>query len=57
MLIDTNDISSVFLTHIYHASKDYLIFPETLKNADVEPIHKKEERTKKRKLRLSAYIP
>ena len=57
MLIETNDISSVFLTQIYNASKEDRIFPETLKNADVVPIHKKEERTKKENYRPVSLIP
>ena len=43
MLIETNDISSVFSTKIYNVSKDELVFQETLKYGDVVPIHKKEE--------------
>ena len=57
MLIETNDISSVFLTQIYNASKDDHTFPETLKNADVVPIHKKEERTKKENYRPVSLLP
>ena len=53
MLIETNDISSVFLTKIYNVSKDDLIFSETLINGDVVPIHKKEEKT----IGLLAYFP
>ena len=57
MLIETNDISSVFLIQIYNASKDDHTFPETLKNADVVPIHKKEERTKKENYRPVSLLP
>ena len=57
MLIEANDISSVFLTQIYNASKDDHIFPETLKNSDVLPIHKKEERTKKENYRPVSLLP
>ena len=57
MLIETNDNSSVLLTKIYNVSKDDLIFPETLKNGDVVPIDKKEEKTKKKTIGLSAYFP
>ena len=57
MLIETNDISSVFLTKIYNVSKDDLIFPETLKNSDVLPIHKKEEKTKKENYRPVSLLP
>ena len=47
----------LFLTQIYNASKDYHIFPETLKNADVVPIHKKEESTKKENYRPVSLLP
>ena len=57
MLIETNDISSVFLTKVYNVSKDDLIFPDTLKNADVVPIHKKEEKTKKENYRPVSLLP
>ena len=45
--METNEIPSIFLTKIYNDSKDDQIFPGTLKNAVVIPIHKKEERTSK----------
>ena len=57
MLIETNQLSSVFLTKIYNDSKDDLVFPGTLKNADVVPIHKKEERTKKENYRPVSLLP
>ena len=57
MLIETNDISSLFLTKIYNVSKDDLIFPETLKNGDVVPIHTKEEKTKKENYRPVSLLP
>ena len=50
MLRGTNDIASVFLTKIYNLSKGDLIFPETLRNGDVVPIHKKEEKQKRKLL-------
>ena len=56
ILIETNDISSVFLTQIYNASRDDRIIPETLKNSDVVPIHKKEERIKQENYRHSHSI-
>ena len=55
MLIETNDISSVFLTKIYQVSKDNLIFPETLKNGDVVLIHKKEVKPRKEIYRLTSH--
>ena len=46
MLIETIDISWVFLTKIYNDSIEDQLFPGPLKDA-VLPIHKKEERSKK----------
>ena len=57
VLIETKDISSIYLSKIYNVSKDYLTFPESLKNADVVPIHKKEERTKKENYRPVSLLP
>ena len=57
MLIETNDISSVYLSDIYNVSKKDLIFPETLKYADVVPIYKKEERPKKENYRSVSLLP
>ena len=45
ILMETNEISSIFLTKMYNDSIDDQIFPGILKNADVIPIHKKVERT------------
>ena len=56
-LMETNEISSIFLTKIYNDSKDDQIFPGTLKNADVIPIHKKDERTSKEKYRPVSLLP
>ena len=47
MLIETNDIVSNHLTKICNDSKTEQIFPESLKFADVIPIHKKDDRTNK----------
>ena len=57
ILIASNDISSIFLTKIYNESKDDQIFPGTLKNADVIPIHKKDERTSKENYRPVSLLP
>ena len=51
MLITTNEITSGFITKIYNDSKDDQILPDSLKNADVIPIHKKEEKTNKENYR------
>ena len=57
ILIETTDISSIFLTQIYNDSKGDQIFPGSLKNADVIPIHKKEERTSKENYRPVSLLP
>ena len=46
LLIETNEISSKYLSEIYHRSVENQTFPNILKQADVIPIHKKDERTK-----------
>ena len=48
VLIETSDITSPYLTKICNDSKMNLIFPESLKLADVIPIHKKDEKTNKK---------
>ena len=46
------------LTKIYNGSKDELIVPETRKNGDLVPIHKKEEKTKqKENYRPASLLP
>ena len=57
VLIETKDISSIYLSKIYNVSKDDHTFPESLKNADVVPIHKKEERTKKENYSPVSLLP
>ena len=57
MLIATNEISSCFLTKIYNESKADQIFPDSLKLADVAPIHKKEDRTNKENYRPVSLLP
>ena len=57
MLITTNEITSGFITKIYNDSKEDQIFPDSLKNADVIPIHKKEEKTNKENYRPVSLLP
>ena len=57
MLIATNEMSSCFLTKIYNESKADQIFPDSLKLADVAPIHKKEDRTNKENYRPVSLLP
>ena len=51
MLIVTNNISSCYLTNIYNESKEEQIFPDSLKLADVTPIHKRDNKTTKENYR------
>ena len=57
ILMETNETSSIFLTKIYNDSKDDHIFPGTLRNAVVVPIHKKKERTSKENYRPDSLLP
>ena len=50
LLIETNEIIAKYLTKIYHNSIENRIFPDSLKQAEVIPTNKKDEKTKKRKL-------
>ena len=47
LLIETNEIIDKYLTTIYHNSIENQVFPDSLKEADVIPTHKKDETTKK----------
>ena len=57
IIIATNEISSVYLTKIYNDSKDFQNFPDSLKYADVIPIHKKDEKTNKENYRPVSLLP
>ena len=57
ILIETNDISKVYLTNIYNESIENQIFPDSLKQADVIPTHKKDEKTKKENYRPISLLP
>ena len=57
MLIGTNDIIAGHLSNIYNNSRYEKNFPNSLKNSDVTPIHKKEERTKKENYRPVSLLP
>ena len=57
MLINTSDIVSNYLTTICNDSKTGQIFPESLKLADIIPIHKKEDRTNKENYRPVSLLP
>ena len=57
ILIKTNEISKVYLTNIYNESTDNQIFPDSLKQADEIPAHKKGEKTKKENYRPTSLLP
>ena len=57
ILIESNDISDVYLTNIYNNSIDRQKFPDSLKQADVIPTHKKEEKSKKENYRSISLLP
>ena len=57
VLIDTNDIVSLFLSTIYNNSKNATKYPINLKLADVTPIHKKDETTLMKNYRPGSLIP
>ena len=51
ILVDNKDIFSPVVTEMYNNSNHNSNFPNSLKLADVTPVHKKEERTMKDKYR------
>ena len=57
MLIVTNKISSVYLSKIYNYFQADQRFPDSLKNADVIPIHKKDEKTNEENYRPVSLLP
>ena len=57
ILIETKEITSDYLTKIYHESLDNQIFPNSLKRADVIPLHKKDERTSVKNYRPISLLP
>ena len=57
VLIETNEIVSIYLTKICNDSKTDQIFPTILKKADVLPIYKKEEKTIKENYRPVSLLP
>ena len=52
ILISSSDIVCTYLSHIYYFSKNYNTYPQSLKFADVTPIHKKDAHTL-----LNNYLP
>ena len=57
ILIGTNDIVSGYLSEIYNNSKIIEKYPNSLKTADVTPIHKEKERTLKKNYRPVSILP
>ena len=57
ILVENADICTPFLTKIYNDSVDDSIFPSNLKNADMTPGHKKEEKTFKENYRPVSVLP
>ena len=57
ILIGTNDIISSHLSKIYNSSKNSQHFPTSLKNADLTPIHKDNEKTLKENYRPVSILP
>ena len=55
ILVDNKDIFSPIVTEMYNDSNRN--FPNSLKLADVTPVHKKEERTMKDKYRPVSILP
>ena len=56
-LVDNKDIFSAIVTEMYNNSNRNSNFPNSLKLADVTPVHKKEERTLKDKYRSVSILP
>ena len=57
LLIGTNDIISEYLSKTYNSSKNHETYPNSLKKADVTPIHKEKERTSKKNYRPVSILP
>ena len=55
--IDSCEISSPFLTAVYNDSILKCTFPSTLKQADITPVYKKDERIDKGKYRPVSILP
>lgn len=57
VLVENKDIISPFITEMYNDSNRDSRFPNSLKVADVTPVHKKEDRTKKDNYRPVSILP
>ena len=56
-LVENNDIVSPFITNIYNDSLSNLDYPTLLKVADITPVHKKDDTTKKDNYRPVSILP
>ena len=56
-LVDNSDICSPFISKFFNDSISTNDFPDLLKNADITPSHKKDERTKKENYRPVSILP
>ena len=56
-LIGTNDSISGYFPEIYNHSKCFNKYPNSLKTADVTPIHKEKEKTFKNNYRPESILP
>ena len=57
MLIETNDICNKYITNIYNNSIEDQLFPDSLKQADCKPLHKKLATTDKENYRPVSLLP
>ena len=57
ILIGSGDIVCAYLSNIYNTSKEENKYPQSLKQADLTPIHKKENRTLLKNYRPVSLIP
>ena len=57
ILIDTKEITSEYLSKIYQESIENQIFPFSLKQAGIFPVHKQLERTTEKNYRPISLLP
>ena len=57
VLIENKDIVSKYICKFYNESIENMNFPETLKNADITPVFKKDEKTSKENYRPISTLP
>ena len=57
ILIGTNDIISGYISKMYNESKTTEIFPNSLKTADITPIHKEKDKNIKKNYRPISILP